>query len=110
MNPDGNLAHRITIQYAVPASPEDFDTHYREVHIPLARLLPGLQRITMSNPRAGGGAPYLVTELWFASAEELRTALKSPEMAAAAADAAQLCERTGSILSTFTGEVLTLVE
>ena len=85
--------HRITIQYGEPADPAGFDKHYQETHAPLASRLPGLRRYTVSRPRGlgplpdGTAAPYLVAELWFDDGGALKAALKSPEMAAAAADA-----------------------
>ena len=96
--------HRITIEYGAPANPEAFDEHYRDVHVPLASKLPGLQRFTTSKPRGlGTAAPYFVAELWFADAEALKAALKSPEMAETAADA-----QTFDVESTvmFSGEVV----
>jgi uncharacterized protein (TIGR02118 family) len=97
--------HRLTIQYAEPADPESFDKHYFEQHVPLCRPLPGLRAASFSKPRALGGgiAPYLVAELDFDDADALKAALRSPEMAAVAADAETLpAERT-----MFTGKVLT---
>ena len=35
---------RFLALYETPADPEAFDRHYREVHIPLGRRLPGLRR------------------------------------------------------------------
>ena len=35
---------RFLALYETPAGPEAFDRHYREVHIPLGRRLPGLRR------------------------------------------------------------------
>jgi uncharacterized protein (TIGR02118 family) len=96
--------HRITIQYAVPADPDAFDEHYFNTHLPLVGPVPGLQAFTWSKPRALGGEPsvYLVAQLDFADAEALRTALKSPEMAAAGRDAAGL----GVPTTMFSGEVI----
>jgi ribonuclease I len=59
----------------------------------------GLLQASWSGP---GACPHLVAELDFDDAESLKTALKSPEMAAVAADAATLdAERV-----MFTGEVV----
>jgi uncharacterized protein (TIGR02118 family) len=96
--------HRLTIQYAEPADPEAFDAQYFDQHVALCKPLPGLRAATFSKPRVlgQGVCPYLVAELDFEDAESLRTALKSPEMAAVAADAATLdAERV-----MFTGEVV----
>ncbi|MBA2953828.1 EthD family reductase [Nocardioides sp. MAH-18] len=77
--------HRITVQYFDPADPGAFEAVYRERHVPLVKALPGLERFTLSLP--GGGAPYLVAELWFADSDAMVAARSSAEMAAAGADA-----------------------
>ncbi|MER6565553.1 EthD family reductase [Streptomyces sp. NPDC001093] len=86
---------RFLALYETPADPEAFDRHYREVHIPLGRRLPGLRRYTVGRETAPvrGGAPYyLVATLEWDSAAELRAAFASPEGRATAADAARLAE------------------
>jgi uncharacterized protein (TIGR02118 family) len=96
--------HRLTIQYDIPADPEAFDAHYFGRHVPLCKPLPGLRNASFSKPRGlGGPAPYLVAELDFDDAESLKAALKSPEMAAVAADA----ETLPASRTMFTGEVVT---
>ncbi|MGJ5755331.1 EthD family reductase [Streptomyces puniciscabiei] len=89
------MTARFLALYEPPADPEAFDRHYREVHIPLVRRLPGLRRCTVGrNPApVRGGAPYcLVVTLEWDSPEELRAAFDSPEGRATAADAALLAE------------------
>ena len=97
------MTHRLTIQYAAPADPAGFDELYFGRHLSLCGPLPGLRAVTWSKPRGfGGDAPYLVTQLDFEDADALRTALRSPEMAAVAKDAETLpAERV-----MFTGEVM----
>ena len=100
--------HRITIQYAVPADSDGFDAHYRGVHVPLASRLPGLRRFALSHARAlgPGEAPYLVAELWFDDADAMKAGLKSPEMAAAVADAEHMRTTFGVPgITMFTGAV-----
>ena len=96
--------HRLTIQYAAPADPEAFDRQYFDQHVALCKPLPGLRAAAFSKPRVlgPGVCPYLVAELDFEDAESLKIALKSPEMAAVAADAATLDAE--SVM--FTGEVV----
>ena len=98
------MTYRVTIQYAVPADPAAFDAHYFTAHVPLVHPLPGLRAFTWSKPRPLGGSPlvYLVAQLDFDDAESMTTALRSPEMAAAGADAASL----GVATTMFTGEVV----
>ncbi|MFD0683481.1 EthD family reductase [Actinomadura fibrosa] len=94
---------RLTVQYFSPADPDAFDKGYQERHVPLVRAVPGLKRFTLTHPQAlGGDAPYLVAELYFEDADALKASLTSPEMGAAAQDAA-----TYDVASTvmFSGEV-----
>ncbi len=85
---------RFLVLYETPTDPEAFDRHYREVHIPLGRRLPGLRRYAVGRDVAAvRGAPYyLVAELEWDSMEELRAAFASPEGRATAADAGRLQE------------------
>ena len=86
-------AHFLAL-YETPADPEAFDRHYREVHIPLGRRLPGLRRYAIGRGAAAvRGAPYyLVADLEWQTMDELRAAFASPGGQAAADDAARLQE------------------
>ena len=86
------MSARFLALYETPTDPEAFDRHYREVHVPLAKKLPGLRRYTLSRDVTGlRGAPYhLVAELEWDSMDDLRAAFASPEGRATAADAAHL--------------------
>jgi len=72
---------RFLALYETPTDPEAFHRHYREVHIPLGRRLPGLRRYAVGRDVAAvRGAPYyLVAELEWDTMEELRAAFASPE-------------------------------
>lgn len=75
--------------YPQPDDPGEFDRHYREVHIPLAKKLPGLRRYTVSRNagRVRGGDPYyLVAELDWDDMESMQRAFQSPEGKATAED------------------------
>jgi uncharacterized protein (TIGR02118 family) len=88
-------AARFIVQWATPTDPEEFDRHYRDVHIPLSRRLPGLRRYTLSREAValrGDDAPYLVAQLDWDDMQSLRAALESPEGQAAGEDAAKLAE------------------
>jgi len=95
---------RFLALYETPTDPEVFDRHYREVHIPLGRRLPGLRRYAVGRDVvAVRGAPYfLVAELEWDTMEELRAAFASPEGRATAADAARLQEFAPVRSMTFT--------
>ena len=88
------MTARFLALYETPADPGAFDRHYREIHIPLGRRLPGLRRYTVSRDVAAvRGAPYyLVAELDWDTVDELHDAFASPEGRATAADAARLAE------------------
>lgn len=94
--------HRITVHYETPSDPDAFEQRYTAEHVPLVHALPGLERFTLSRPRplGGAGAPYLVAEMWFADAEAMKAAMRSPQMAAAGRHAAGL----GAATVMFTSE------
>jgi uncharacterized protein (TIGR02118 family) len=80
---------RLLVLYDTPDDPEAFDRHYREVHIPLTKKLPGLRRYTISRDAVrvrGGEAYYLVAELDWDDMDSLRNAFSSPAGQATAAD------------------------
>ncbi len=73
--------------YDEPDDPEAFDRHYREVHIPLAKKLPGLRRYTISRNAAAtrDREPYyLIAELDSDDMTDLRHAFDTPDGRAAA--------------------------
>jgi uncharacterized protein (TIGR02118 family) len=88
------MTARFLALHETPADPETFDRHYRQIHIPLLRHLPGLRRYTVSRDVAAlpGTLCYLITELDWDTMDELRAAFASPEGRATAADAARLQE------------------
>lgn len=72
-----------------PADPEGFDRHYFDVHLPLLRTVPGLERVEIA--RVAGSAIgdegyHLVAETFYASREAMDAANASPEGKAAARD------------------------
>jgi uncharacterized protein (TIGR02118 family) len=84
---------RFLVVYETPDDADAFDQHYREVHIPLAKKLPGLRRYTVSRdtaPVRGGEPFYLVAELDWDDMDALRAAFASPEGQATARDVAGL--------------------
>jgi uncharacterized protein (TIGR02118 family) len=83
------MAARILVIYPQPADPDAFDKYYFSTHIPLARKIPHLlgMKFSAGTPVAlAGTAPYLITELEFASMADLQAALTSPQGQATAAD------------------------
>lgn len=75
--------------YQTPEDAEAFLTHYRDVHVPLVKKVPGLLRaeVTKINrTMIGDNAPFLIAEMYFADKESFSAAMKSPENAAAGQD------------------------
>lgn len=83
---------RFLVVYDRPSDPAAFERHYREVHVPLTRRLPGLRRFSASRETAAvhGEPVHLVTELEWDDLESLRAAFASLEGRAMAADVANL--------------------
>ena len=84
---------RFLAVYDEPDEPEAFDRHYLEVHIPLAKKLPGLRRYTISRNAAATRdreAYYLIAELDWDDMTDLRQAFETPEGRATADDVAKL--------------------
>lgn len=100
------MTARFLAVYEAPADPEEFDRHYREVHIPLGMQLPRLRRYTVSRDMAAlrGEAAYLVAELEWETMDDLRAAFASPAGRATAADAARLQELAPVRSMVFTAE------
>ncbi|WP_405866832.1 MULTISPECIES: EthD family reductase [unclassified Streptomyces] len=99
------MTARFLVLYGTPADPAAFDRHYREVHLPLARRLPGLRRYTLgrrADDVRGGEPCHLVAELEWDTREELDAAFASPEGRACAADSARLQELTAVRSMVFT--------
>lgn len=84
------MAAQLLVLNNRPEDPAAFDTYYHGTHIPLARQIPGLRSVTLSNSAVSaprGEAPYhLIAQLNFDSMEALQAGLGSPEGAATARD------------------------
>lgn len=75
--------------YNPPADPAVFQSYYHRTHVPLAKTIPGLRSLTLSEGEVqalSGSAPYLIAVLTFDSMADLQSALASPEGKATAAD------------------------
>jgi uncharacterized protein (TIGR02118 family) len=86
---------RFLVLYQTPTDVEAFEKHYFEVHVPLAKQLPGLRRYTVSRSpsRVSGPDPcYLVAELDWDDTDSLRQDFASPLGQETALDADTLTE------------------
>jgi uncharacterized protein (TIGR02118 family) len=81
---------QMVVIYKTPKDPAAFDRHYFEIHVPLAKKLPGLRKYEVSRgpiaTPAGGPAYHLVAMLHFDDLAAIQRAFASPEGQAAAAD------------------------
>lgn len=80
---------KLVVLYKKPADVEAFEKHYREIHAPLAKKMPGLKRLEVSHfTGAPGGEPkfYMMAELFFEANDAMMAALSSPEGKAAGKD------------------------
>jgi len=89
---------RLMVLYNRPEDTAAFDKHYNEIHIPLAKKLPGLVRYTVSRSLRAEEQYYLVAELDWDDMAALRTALGSPTGAEATADVAKFATAGSSSL------------
>lgn len=78
------------VMYRTPKDPQAFDRHYSEVHVPMARQLPGLLSYEMSDGPVttvtGPKDVYMVATLRFPSIQAIREAFASDIGKACAAD------------------------
>jgi uncharacterized protein (TIGR02118 family) len=84
---------RLLVLWDRPDDAAGFDRHYRDVHVPLARTMPGLRRYTLSRNVVairGGDPCYLMAELDFDDMASLRKSFESAAGQATAADVANL--------------------
>jgi uncharacterized protein (TIGR02118 family) len=89
---------RLLVLYNPPEDPVAFDKYYNEIHIPLAKQLPGLVRYTISRNLAVNAQYYLIAELDWADMASAQAALRSPVGAASAADVAEFATTGASTL------------
>jgi len=80
----------MVVIYKTPKDPAAFDKHYFEVHVPLAKKLPGLRKYEVSRgpivAPAGGSGFYMVASLRFDSLTAIQQAFATPEGQACARD------------------------
>lgn len=81
---------RMVVIYRSPRDPKTFEEHYFNVHVPLAKKLPGLTRYeTSTGPivgMAGAVDPYFIATLHFESLNAIKSAFATEIGQACAAD------------------------
>ena len=89
---------RFLVLWDTPEDPDGFERHYREVHIPLVKKIPGIRRYTFSRDMVPvrGDRYYRIAEVDFDDLTALRQAFASPEGRAAASDVDTLASIAGA--------------
>ena len=80
---------KLVALYKKPADTEAFEKHYNEIHAPLARKIPGLQKMEVSHMTGSPvGEPkfYMIAELYFVDKAAMFAGMGSEEGKAAAKD------------------------
>ncbi len=81
---------RLLVMYKKPKDTVAFDRHYFETHIPIAKRIPGLKKIELSQGHvvtpAGPSNFHLIATLHFDDLAAIQRAFASTEGQAAAAD------------------------
>lgn len=80
---------KLVVAYPKPADPAQFDSHFRQKHMPLVQKMPGLREFSYGPITALDGSEgaffWMFVGTWD-SAEAIHAALSSPEGQAAVAD------------------------
>jgi len=83
---------QVVVMYKTPKDTAAFDKHYSEIHIPLAKKIPGLRKYEISKgPVATPVGPsgfYLIATLYFDDLAAVKAGFGSAEGKAAGADVA----------------------
>jgi uncharacterized protein (TIGR02118 family) len=81
---------KFVVIYKTPKDPDAFDKHYFDVHVPLAKTLPGLRKYEISRGgvacMAGASDTHLVAVLHFDNIDAIKEAFASTIGQATAAD------------------------
>ena len=80
---------KLIVMYPKPKDPAHFDRHFRDVHMPLVKKMPGLRSSSFgpaTGPDGQDGAFFWVFIGTFDSKDAIGAALSSPEGQAAVAD------------------------
>ncbi len=87
------MVAKLIVLYSDIKDPKKFDEHYKNVHIPLAKKIPGVREIIVSKVKGvaiGNANYYQVVEVYFDSMESLKMATQSDEAKSATKDALSL--------------------
>jgi uncharacterized protein (TIGR02118 family) len=100
---------QVVVMYKTPKDTAAFDKHYSEIHIPLAKKIPGLKKYEVSKgpvgTPAGPSGFHLIAVLTFDSMAALQAGFGSAEGKAAGADVAKFATGGADMLLFDTKEV-----
>lgn len=83
------MVAKLIVLYSNIKDPEKFDEYYKNVHIPLAKKIPGVRKIVVSKVKGvavGKANYYQVVEVYFDDIESLKKASESKEAKEASKD------------------------
>jgi len=96
------MTANVLVLYNPPADPAAFNSHYFGTHVPLAKKIPGLRSISVSegpvNAMTPGASYHLIAELVFDSMADLQAGMASPEGQATGADLPNFAAAGATIL------------
>ncbi|MFC7391725.1 EthD family reductase [Scopulibacillus cellulosilyticus] len=87
--------------YKQPKDKEAFDEHYKNVHTPITKKIPGLQKMEVTKITGspmGDSEYYLLCEMYYESHEAMKKALKTDEAKA-----------SGKDVMSFAGDIVTMM-
>jgi uncharacterized protein (TIGR02118 family) len=100
---------QVVVMYKTPKDAAAFDKHYDELHIPLAKKIPGLRKYEVSKGTvATPGGPsgfHLIATLYFDDLAAVKAGMSSPEGKAAGADVAKFATGGADMIMFDTTEV-----
>lgn len=97
------MSSKLLILYGHPDNEAAFMSHYENVHMPLARAIPGIEKAVVNRVDAnlmGGESPYfIITELHFPDKATFDQAMVSAENRAAGKDAMSFAKGNFTLLA-----------
>lgn len=94
--------------YPVPDDIEGWEEHFRTTHMPIVQRWPGIQSVRvlrfLATPRGTAPAYHVITQVDFATDEEMAAALRSDAGVESARDAKAMAEKFGSRPTMLLGE------
>ena len=87
------MTAKLIVLYSNVKDPKKFDEYYKNVHVPMAKKIPGVRKIVVSKVKGiavGKANYYQVVEVYFDDMESLKKATESKEAKEASKDGLML--------------------